>query len=71
VQAGYSAAAGGTPYPLLTCDQKQGAWGSHGIHYFVTNDTDNSASPGTLTEIDAQQWQFAGPTAAPANVGEP
>jgi cysteine-rich repeat protein len=59
------------PYALIPCDQKQGAWASHGIHYFVTNDTDNAASPGTLTEIDAQQWQFAVPTAAPAKIGEP
>ena len=43
---GYSAAAGGTPYEQLTCDQKQGAWASHGIHYFVTHDTDNAATPG-------------------------
>jgi cysteine-rich repeat protein len=59
------------PYVDCKCGQTQGAYASHGIHYFVTNDTDNSASPGTLTEIDAQQWQFAVPTAAPANVGEP
>ena len=70
VRDGYSAANGGTPYDQLTCAQKQGAWGAHGIHYFVTNDTDNAASPGTLTEIDAQQWQFTVPTAAPTNVGE-
>ena len=71
VHAGYSAAAGGTPYDQLTCDQKQGAWASHGIHYLVTHDTDNAATPGTLTEIDAQQWQFMVPTAAPANVADP
>jgi hypothetical protein len=47
----------------------QGAHAAHGIHYFVTNDTDNSATPGTLTEIDAQQWQFAVPTEEPTNVG--
>jgi hypothetical protein len=51
--------------------QTQGAYGSHGVHYFVTNDTDNAATPGTLTEIDAQQWQFAVPTQAPASVGDP
>ena len=71
VHDGYSAAAGGTPYAQLNCDQKQGAWASHGIHYLVTHDTDNAASPGTLTEIDAQQWQFMVPTSAPANVGDP
>jgi len=70
VKDGYSAENGGTPYDQLSCAQRQGAWGAHGIHYFVTNDTDNAASPGTLTEIDAQQWQFMVPTAAPTNVGE-
>jgi hypothetical protein len=77
VRNGYCQAAYGHPcdllgpesYASLTCDQRQGAWGSHGIHYLVTSDTDNVASPGTLTEIDAQQWQFVVPTAAPANVG--
>jgi hypothetical protein len=49
--------------------QTQGAYGAHGVHYFVTNDTDNAATPGTLTEIDAQQWQFAVPTEQPTSVG--
>ncbi len=71
VHDGYSALAGGTPYDQLDCDQKQGAWASHGIHYLVTHDTDNAATPGTLTEIDAQQWQFMVPTSAPTNVGDP
>jgi hypothetical protein len=71
VHDGYSGAAGGTPYDQLTCDQRQGAWASHGIHYLVTHDTDNAATPGTLTEIDAQQWQFMVPTAAPVNVADP
>jgi len=70
VQAGYSAENGGTPYAQLTCEQKQGVWGAHGIHYFFSNDTDNAASPEVLTEIDAQQWQFTVPTAAPTNVGQ-
>jgi hypothetical protein len=51
--------------------QTQGAYASHGIHYFFSSDTDNAASPEVLTEIDAQQWQFTVPTAAPTNVGEP
>jgi hypothetical protein len=70
VQAGYSAANGGTPYDQLACNQKQGAWGAHGIHYFFSADTDNAASPEVLTEIDAQQWQFMVPTAAPTSVGQ-
>src|SRR6185295_13650779 len=67
---GYSEANGGTPYEQLTCDQRQGAWGAHGIHYFVTGDSDNAASPEVLTEVDAQQWQFLVPLAAPTNVGQ-
>jgi hypothetical protein len=50
--------------------QTQGAYASHGVHYFVTSDTDNAEAPSTLNEIDAQQWQFAVPTAAPTNVGD-
>jgi hypothetical protein len=49
--------------------QTQGAYASHGVHYFVTSDTDNAEAPSTLNEIDSQQWQFAVPTAAPTNVG--
>jgi len=71
VRDGYSEAAGGVPYAELTCDQKQGAWGSHGVHYFVTHDTDNAFQPKPLTEIDAQQWQFAVPTSQPTNVAQP
>ena len=51
--------------------QTQGAYASHGVHYFLTGDTDNAQAPLPLDEIDAQQWQFAVPTAAPANVGDP
>lgn len=49
---------------------RQGAFGQHGIHFFVTGDTDNAFSPVTSTEIDGQQWQWAVPTAAPVNVGD-
>ena len=49
---------------------RQGAFGSHGIHYFFTNDTDNSFSPERTTEIDGQQWQWAVPTEAPRAVGD-
>jgi len=71
VHDGYVAENGGTPYDQLTCQQRQGAWGAHGIHYFFSGDTDNAASPEVLTEIDAQQWQFTVPSAAPANIGQP
>jgi hypothetical protein len=49
---------------------QQGAFGSHGVHYFITGDTDNAFSPAKVNEIDGQQWQFAVPTAAPTNVGD-
>ena len=49
---------------------RQGAFGSHGIHYFFTNDTDNSFSPERTTEIDGQQWQWAVPTEGPRAVGD-
>jgi hypothetical protein len=73
VQAGYVAASGGTPYAQLTCDQKQGAYGENGIHFMATSDTDNAfvGSPVPVNEVDAQQWQFAVPTATPHAVGEP
>jgi hypothetical protein len=72
VMAGY-AAQGGKPYGELQCTDKQGAYASHGLHFFATGDTDNLfvGSPAPLTEIDGQQWQFAVPTAEPTNVGEP
>lgn len=71
VIAGYEAANGGQSYSTLTCDQKQGAWGAHGVHFFATHDTDNAFTPKPTTEVDAQQWQFAVPTASPTNVGDP
>lgn len=53
------------------CLQRQGAHGSHGIHYFFTHDSDNAFTPVSSTEIDGQQWQFMVPTDRPQNVGEP
>lgn len=48
----------------------QGAFGSHGVHYFFTGDTDNAFTGAPVTEIDGQQWQWAVPTEAPKNVGD-
>ncbi|MEA3056277.1 MAG: hypothetical protein QOD30_1709 [Actinomycetota bacterium] len=72
VQDGYAKLAG-VPYAQVTCDQKQGAWGEHGVHFFATGDTDNAIfdADAPLTEIDAQQWQFAVPTSSPHAIGEP
>jgi hypothetical protein len=49
---------------------RQGCFACHGIHYFVTNDTDNATMPKPTTEIDGQQWQWAVPTSAPTAVGD-
>jgi len=72
VPAGYAALAG-RPYEELGCEDRQGAYGSHGLHFFATGDSDNLfvGSPVPVNEIDGQQWQFAVPTAEPQNVGEP
>lgn len=70
VKNGYAAQAG-KPYDQLTCVEKQGAWGTHGLHVFFTNDTDNAFQSKPVTEVDAQQWQFAVPTEEPPQpVGE-
>jgi hypothetical protein len=53
------------------CVLRQGAYGSHGVHFFFTHDTDNAASPLTTTEVDGMQWQFLVPTATPQNIAEP
>ena len=60
-------------YEQLSCSQRQGAYASHGLHFFATGDSDNLfvGTPVPVDEIDGQQWQFAVPTAAPTNVGEP
>ena len=67
---GYAAAAG-KPYEELACTDKQGAFASHGLHSFVTHDSDNAFLPKPTDEIDIKQWQFAVPTTAPVNVGAP
>lgn len=67
VQAGYAAAAG-KPYAQLTCADKQGAFGSHGIHFLVTHDSDNATLGVPVDEIDGQQWRFSVPTTSPRNV---
>jgi hypothetical protein len=60
-------------YKNKPCDQRQGAWGEHGVHFFVTGDTDNAfvGTPAAVDELDAEQWQFAVPTKTPVAVGEP
>lgn len=57
---------------VVGCEEKQGAYAAHGIHYFLTADVDNAFLIGKpVNEIDGLQWQFMVPTAQPTNVGEP
>jgi hypothetical protein len=46
----------------------EGAFGQHGIHFFVTSDTDNAFGPKSVDEIDGQQWRFEVPMSSPRNV---
>jgi VCBS repeat-containing protein len=71
VRDGYVAAAGGTPYEQLRCDQKQGAHAQHGLHFFAPPESDNAFAPVTVNELDGQQWAFPVSTERPQNVGEP
>ena len=56
---------------VVGCEEKQGVYAQHGIHYFFTSDVDNAFLVGKpINEIDGLQWQFMVPTAQPTNVGE-
>ena len=61
----------GKPYDQLDCSERQGAYAAHGVHFFVTHDTDNAFLPLGLTEVDGEQWQFMVPTERPRNIAEP
>ncbi|MCW2707935.1 MAG: S-layer y protein [Frankiales bacterium] len=73
VQAGY-AAVNGQAYAALVCDPAhgktpfQGAYGSHGLHFLVTHDSDNATLGTPVDEIDGQQWRYSVPMATPTNV---
>ena len=58
------------PNDPATPTYRQGCFACHGVHFFFTNDTDNAAQPKPTTELDGQQYQWAVPTSAPANVGD-
>lgn len=58
-------------YGDLKCSDRQGAYASNGLHFFVTQDSDNLFSPLTSTEVDGEQWQFIVPSARPENIGAP
>jgi len=75
VQAGYVAANGGTDYATLldrckagTATPFQGDFGAHGIHFFVTHDSDNATLGVPVDEVDGQQWRYSVPMRAPSNV---
>src|SRR3954454_9994954 len=46
----------------------QGAIAEHGLHFFVTQDSDNTFSPKNTDEVDGQQWRFEVPMETPSNV---
>ncbi|HUR52242.1 MAG TPA: hypothetical protein VMZ11_08975 [Mycobacteriales bacterium] len=74
VQKGYAAENGVRSYSVLKCDPKagktpfQGAFASHGIHFFVTHDSDNATLGVPVDEVDGQQWRYSVPMSAPTNV---
>jgi hypothetical protein len=45
----------------------QGAIAEQGVHFFVSQDSDNTFLPKNTDEIDGRQWRFAIPMAAPTN----
>jgi hypothetical protein len=46
----------------------EGAIGQHGVHFFVTQDSDNAFGPKPVDELDGQQWRFEVPMSTPTNV---
>jgi hypothetical protein len=46
----------------------QGAIGEFGLHFFFTADSDNLFGPQSVSEIAAEQWVYAVPSSAPANL---
>ena len=46
----------------------QGAIAEHGIHFFMTQDSDNAFGPKNVDELDGQQWRFEVPMNTPQNV---
>jgi hypothetical protein len=46
----------------------QGAIAEHGLHFLVTQDSDNAFGPKSVDEMDGQQWRFEVPMGTPTNV---
>jgi hypothetical protein len=74
---------GPTSYTDLTCNPTApattppwqrmpfaAAFGQHGIHFFVTQDSDNAFLPKPVDEVVGQQWRFSVPMDAPNNVSQ-
>jgi hypothetical protein len=45
----------------------QGAFASHGLHFFTTHDSDNGTAGVPVDEVDGQQWRYAIPESSPTN----
>jgi hypothetical protein len=58
----YAAAAPWGRFPF------QAAIGQHGVHFFLTQDSDNAFGPKPVDELDGQQWRFEVPMSSPRNV---
>ncbi|MDP9181608.1 MAG: hypothetical protein M3P04_02370, partial [Actinomycetota bacterium] len=73
VRAGY-ASENRASYSSLVCDPAhgktpfQGAYASHGTHFFATHDSDNATLGVPVDEVDGQQWRYSVPMRAPTNV---
>jgi hypothetical protein len=48
-------------------DPFQGAFASHGTHFFATHDSDNGTAGVPVDEVDGQQWRYAIPETQPTN----
>jgi hypothetical protein len=74
VRKGYAEANHVRSYNQLRCDPAhgrtpfQGAFASHGIHFFVTHDSDNATLGVPVDEVDGQQWRYSVPMRQPTNV---
>ena len=58
------------PNYSMTGPWRQGCLACHGIHFLITQDTDNDFLQKPTSEVDGQQFIWAVPSTAPANVGE-
>ncbi len=57
-----------TTLPLWKRRPFAAAFGQHGVHFYVTGDSDNATLPFATTEIVGQQTRYAVPMSQPTNV---